>query len=51
MAQWWAIEVFHSEFPAGQWRESCESILIESAVTSGATSWESREPIRPGRRA
>jgi hypothetical protein len=43
MAQWWSIEVFHSEFPAGRWRDSYRSILIESAVTSGAANWEWHE--------
>jgi hypothetical protein len=40
MAEWWSIEVFHSELPAGLWRDSYSSMLIESAVTAGATSWE-----------
>ena len=43
MAEWWSIEVFHSEFPAGQWRDTYSSMLIESAVTAGATSWEWHE--------
>jgi len=43
MAEWWSIEVFHSEFPAGQWRDTHSSMLIESAVTAGATSWEWHE--------
>jgi hypothetical protein len=43
MPEWWSIEVFHSEFPAGQWRDTHSSMLIESAVTAGATSWEWHE--------
>jgi hypothetical protein len=43
MAEWWSVEVFHSEFPAGQWRDAYSSMLIESAVTAGATSWEWHE--------
>jgi hypothetical protein len=43
MAEWWSIEVFHSEFPAGRWRDTHSSMLIESAVTAGATSWEWHE--------
>ena len=43
MAEWWSIEVFHSEFPAGLWRDTYSSMLIESAVTAGATSWEWHE--------
>jgi hypothetical protein len=43
MAEWWSIEVFHSELPASRWRDSYSSTLIESAVTSGASSWEWHE--------
>ena len=43
MSEWWSIEVFHSEFPAGLWRDTHSSMLIESAVTAGATSWEWHE--------
>lgn len=39
MAEWWSIEVFHSELPASRWRDSYSSTLVESAVTTGATSW------------
>src|SRR5262249_34749497 len=34
---------FHSEFPAGLWRDTHSSMLIESAVTAGAISWEWHE--------
>ncbi|HYA51343.1 MAG TPA: hypothetical protein VEG33_09250 [Streptosporangiaceae bacterium] len=43
MAEWWSIEVFHGEFPARQWRDAYSSVLTESAVTTGATSWEWHE--------
>ena len=43
MAEWWSIEVFHSELPAGRWRDSYSSTLIESAVATGATGWEWHE--------
>lgn len=43
MAEWWSIEVFHSDFPAGRWRDSYATVLIESAVATGATSWEWHE--------
>jgi hypothetical protein len=43
MAEWWSIEVFHGELAAGRWRDTYSSILIESAVASGATSWEWHE--------
>ena len=43
MPEWWSIEVFHGEFPARQWRDAYPSVLTESAVTTGATSWEWHE--------
>jgi hypothetical protein len=43
MAEWWSIEVFHGELPAGRWRDTYSSMLIELAVTAGATSWEWHE--------
>ncbi len=43
MAEWWSIEVFHGELAAGRWRDTYSSILIESAVASGAISWEWHE--------
>jgi hypothetical protein len=43
MAEWWSIEVFHSELPASRWRDSYSATLVESAVTTGATSWEWHE--------
>jgi hypothetical protein len=43
MAEWWSIEVFHSELPASRWRDSYSSTLIESAVATGAISWEWHE--------
>src|SRR5258708_39467627 len=40
MAEWWSIEVFHSEFQAAsQWKDSYSSSLIESAITRGAIEW------------
>jgi len=43
MADWWSIEVFHGEFRARQWQDAYSSLLIESAVTAGATGWEWHE--------
>ena len=43
MADWWSIEVFHGEFRARQWQDAYSSMLIESAVTAGATGWEWHE--------
>ncbi len=43
MAEWWSIEVFHGELPASSWRGSYSSTLIESAVATGAISWEWHE--------
>ncbi len=43
MAEWWSIEVFHGELAAGRWRDIYASVLIESAVASGATNWEWHE--------
>ena len=43
VAEWWSIEAFHGEFPARQWRDACSSVLTESAVTTGATSWKWHE--------
>jgi hypothetical protein len=37
MAEWWSIEVFRSELPAGRWRDAHSSMLIESTVMAGAT--------------
>jgi hypothetical protein len=39
MAEWWSIEVFHGDFPAGQWRDTYSTTLIESALAHGATDW------------
>jgi hypothetical protein len=43
MAEWWSIEVFHGEFRARQWQDAYSSMLIESAVTAGASGWEWHE--------
>ena len=43
MAEWWSIEVFHSEYRARQWQDAYSSVLTESAVTAGATGWEWHE--------
>ncbi len=40
MAEWWSIEVFHSEFQAAsRWKDSYSSSLIESAISHGAVDW------------
>jgi len=40
MAEWWSIEVFHSEFQkASRWKDSYGSSLIESAISHGAVEW------------
>src|SRR5260370_33760789 len=40
MAEWWSIEVFHSESQAAsQWKDSYSSSLIESAISHGAIGW------------
>ncbi len=39
MAEWWSIEVLHSEFSefsAFQWQQAHDSELIEAALTNGA---------------
>jgi hypothetical protein len=40
MAEWWSIEVFHSEFQAAsRWKDAYSSSLIESAISHGAIEW------------
>jgi hypothetical protein len=40
MAEWWSIEVFHGELqPAAAWKDSYDSILVESAISHGAVEW------------
>jgi hypothetical protein len=39
----WSIEVFHGEFRGRQWQDAYSSMLIEWAVTAGATGWEWHE--------
>jgi hypothetical protein len=40
MAEWWSIEVFHSELQAAtRWKDSYSSSLIESAISHGAVEW------------
>jgi hypothetical protein len=40
MAEWWSIEVFHSEFQAAsRWKDSYSEALIESAISHGAVEW------------
>ena len=40
MAEWWSIEVFHSEVQAAsRWKDSYSAALIESAISSGAVEW------------
>ena len=43
MAGWWSIEVFHGESSARLWQDIYSNVLIEAAVTHGATSWEWHE--------
>ena len=35
MAEWWSIEVLHSEVSAFRWQEQHDSALIEAALTNG----------------
>lgn len=40
MAEWWSIEVFHSEFQAAsRWKDAYSTSLIESAISHGAIEW------------
>ena len=40
MAEWWSIEVFHSEFQAAsRWKDAYSTSLIESAISHGAVEW------------
>jgi hypothetical protein len=40
MAEWWSIEVFHSELlAASRWKDSYSSSLIESAISNSAAEW------------
>jgi hypothetical protein len=40
MAEWWSIEVFHSESQAAsRWQDSYSEALIESAIANGAVEW------------
>lgn len=40
MAEWWSIEVFHSEsLAASRWKDSYSEALIESAIANGAVEW------------
>jgi hypothetical protein len=40
MAEWWSIEVFHSELQAAsRWKDAYSSSLIESAISHGALEW------------
>jgi hypothetical protein len=45
MAEWWSIEVMHSEVSAFRRQEQHDSALIEAALTNGATdgSWHADE--------
>ena len=40
VAEWWSIEVFHSELQAAsRWKDSYSTTLIESAIAHGALDW------------
>ena len=40
MAEWWSIEVFHSDLQrASRWKDAYSSALIESAISHGALEW------------
>jgi hypothetical protein len=55
MAEWWSIEVFHSDLQrASRWKDAYSSALIESAISHGALEWAwidggagARSPRRP----
>jgi hypothetical protein len=32
MPEWWSIKVFHGEFSARRWQDTCSSALIEAAM-------------------
>jgi hypothetical protein len=38
--EWLTIEVFDGEVPATGWRRTHENVLVEAAVTNGASWWD-----------
>jgi hypothetical protein len=38
--EWLTIEVLDGKIPASEWRRAYENVLVESAITHGATYWE-----------
>src|SRR4051812_44511862 len=40
MPEWLTIEVLDGAVPASEWRRAYENVLVESAITHGATYWE-----------
>lgn len=39
MSSWYSIEVFDGATPAGLWADAYGDVLIETAITQGATDW------------
>jgi hypothetical protein len=40
MAEWWSIEVFHSDSErASRWKDAYDTALTEAAITNQATDW------------
>jgi hypothetical protein len=40
MPEWLTIEVFDGAAPASEWRRAYENVLVEAAITHGATFWD-----------
>ena len=40
MPEWLTIEVLDGAVPASEWRRAYENVLVEAAITHGATYWE-----------
>jgi hypothetical protein len=40
MPEWLTIEVFDGAVPASEWRRAYENVLVEAAITHGATFWD-----------
>jgi hypothetical protein len=38
--EWLTIEVLDGEAPASEWRRAYENVLVEAAITHGATFWD-----------
>jgi hypothetical protein len=43
MPQWLTIEVFDGPVPASEWRRAYDNVLVEAAITHGATYWDWHE--------